>query len=910
MTGIGASETGTSKSGAGHPAAGDLAATAEGRRLAEANAGTRAWRQWGPYVSDRQWGTVREDYSAAGDAWAYLTHEAARSRAYRWGEDAIGGWCDVAQRLCLGVALWNGVDPILKERLFGLTNAEGNHGEDVKEVYYHLDATPTHSYARMLYKYPLGAFPYARLTEENRRRGRQDREFELIDTGVFDDNRYVDVAIEYAKADVDDVLLRITATNLGGAPARLHVLPQIWFRNTWSWTADADRPALSTEGDAAIRAVHQTLGRFTLHLDAPDTLLFCDNDTNVQKLFGGAPQPGFFKDGINDRVVDGRLDAVNPARTGTKAAALHVVDIPPGKRAVVRARLCPGDRQADAFDDFDAVMRARAAEADAYYAALQAHIPDRDMRHVQRQALAGMLWSKQYYGYDVAEWLAGDPAEPPPPAARRHGRNSDWTHLGTSTVIAMPDKWEYPWFAAWDWAFHLVTLALVDERFAKDQLLLLCQPWLMHPNGQLPAYEWNFSDVNPPVHAWAALRIFAAEAERHGKGDRAFLESVFIKLLLNFTWWVNRKDRGGRNVFQGGFLGLDNIGVFDRSQPLPVGGTLTQSDGTSWMAMFCLHMLKIALELAREDPAYQDIASKFFEHFLLIGGAMTNLGGQGLGLWDDQDGFYYDWLILDTGERMPLRLRSMVGLIPLFAVEVFDEELFAQAPAFTRRMEWFLAHRPELAALVSRPQTPGAGGRRLLAVARAFRMKSVLARMLDETEFLSDHGIRAISRVYRDAPYVFERDGFRAEVRYTPAESDTGLFGGNSNWRGPVWMPVNYLMIESLEKFGMFYGDGLQVECPTGSGRMLPLAAVADELRARLTRLFRRDPQGRRPLFGDNARLQTDPHFRDHLWFHEYFDGDDGRGVGASHQTGWTGLIANLIDELHRPGRSAAGDDT
>ncbi|MFD2181563.1 MGH1-like glycoside hydrolase domain-containing protein [Rhodoplanes azumiensis] len=880
-----------------------LAPTAEGRRLAEANAGAAQWRRFGPYVSDRQWGTVREDYSASGDAWSYLTHDAARSRAYRWGEDAIGGWCDAAQHLCLGLALWNGADPILKERFFGLTNAEGNHGEDVKEIWHHLDATPTHSYARMLYKYPQGSFPYGWLVAENRRRGRVDREFELLDTGVFDQDRYFDVTIEYAKADPNDTLWRITVTNRGDRPARLAVLPQIWFRNTWSWAGDAEKPVLSADGGAAIRAAHALLGIFTLHLEAPDDLLFCENETNAHRLFGTPVVPGFFKDGIGDHVVSGFRGAVNPGRIGTKAAALHAIDVPSGGSVVLRARLSPGERRADAFSDFDAVFSTRIAEADEYFAALQRRIDDPDMRAVQRQAIAGLLWSKQFYAFDVTEWLRGDPAQPAPPPQRRRGRNSDWPHLVTASVVAMPDKWEYPWFAAWDWAFHLVTMALVDTRFAKDQLLLLCQPWMMHPNGQLPAYEWNFSDVNPPVHAWAALRIYTAEKARRGIGDRVFLEAVFIKLLLNFTWWVNRKDRGGRNVFQGGFLGLDNIGVFDRSRPLPVGGTLTQSDGTSWMAMFCLNMLRIALELAREDAAYQDIASKFFEHFLLIGGAMTNLADEGLGLWDDRDGFYYDWLLLESGEKMPLRLRSMVGLIPLFAVEVLDEDLLARSPVFVRRMEWYLAHRPELAALVSRPQTPGAGGRRLLAVARAFRMKAVLARMLDETEFLSDHGIRAVSRVHRDHPYVFVRDGYRAEVRYTPGESDTGLFGGNSNWRGPVWMPVNYLIVESLDKFALFYGEDFRIECPTGSGVTMSLAAVADELRRRLTRLFLRDAAGRRAVFGDHPKLQDDPHFRDHLVFHEYFDGDSGRGVGASHQTGWTALVANLIDELAREGR-------
>ncbi|WP_201160232.1 MGH1-like glycoside hydrolase domain-containing protein [Rhodoplanes elegans] len=875
------------------------AGTAEAQRLHEADSGAAPWRRWGTYVSDRQWGTVREDYSADGDAWAYLSHDAARSRAYRWGEDALGGWCDSEQRLCLGIALWNGADPILKERLFGLTNAEGNHGEDVKEIYYYLDATPTHSWARMLYKYPQAAFPYAALVAENRRRGKQDPEFELIDTGVFDHDCYFDVEITYAKAGVDDVLMHITVTNRGPEPARLHVLPQIWFRNTWSWVAGSPKPSLDAVGHDAVRVVHPTLGVFTLHYEAPQALLFCENETNGPKLFGFGDPHGHYKDAFHAAIVDGDADAVNPGRTGTKAAGLHILALAPGASATVRARLTRGERDPAAFADFDTIMQQRAAEADAFYAGLQRTIGDEDARRVHRQALAGLLWSKQYYGWDVPQWLAGDPAEPAPPRARRHGRNCDWGHFNAADVISMPDKWEYPWFAAWDWAFHLTTLALVDPHTAKQQLVLLCRPWFMHPNGQLPAYEWNFGDVNPPVHAWAAWRIYDTEKTRTGTGDRGFLERVFIKLLLNFTWWVNRKDPSGRNVFQGGFLGLDNIGVFDRSKPLPVDGTLTQSDGTSWMAMFCLDMLRIALELAQEDGAYQDIATKFFEHFMLIGGAMTNLGGEGLGLWDDEDEFYYDWLITGAGEKIPVRLRSMVGLIPLFAVAVIDETTLARVPRFTRRMEWFLKHRPEIAALVSFPDEPGAEGHRLLAIARAFRMKRVLARMLDESEFLSDFGVRAISRVYRDQPYEFVRGDYRAEVRYMPAESDSELFGGNSNWRGPIWMPVNYLMIESLAKFGSFYGDDFKIECPTGSGVMLSLREIADELRRRLLRIFLRDAQGRRPVFGACETLQTNPHFRDHIWFHEYFDGDTGRGVGASHQTGWSALVANLLEELH-----------
>ena len=877
---------------------------AERQRLNEANAGAEDWRCWGTYVSERQWGTVREDYSADGNAWDYFPHEQARSRAYRWGEDGLGGFCDAQQILCLGVALWNGADPILKERLFGLSNAQGNHGEDVKELYYYLDATPTYAYARMLYKYPHAAFPYARLIEENCRRGKHDPEFELIDTGLFDDDRYFDIDIEYAKAGAEDILLRITASNRGAETARLHVLPQAWFRNTWSWSKDRKIPSLTAIDQRSVGVEHEKLGRFTLHYENPQALLFCDNETNTPKLFGAKDVRGFFKDGFHEFVVRGNEAAVNPQGIGTKVAGLFAFDLAAGASAAVRVRLCRSAPNPDAFADFDKIFRRRASEADAFYARVQRRVTDEDMRRVQRQAFAGMLWSKQFYNYDIAEWLEGDPVEPTPPPSRRLGRNSRWDHFAATDILSMPDKWEYPWFAAWDLAFHCVTLALIDPEFAKSQLILICREWYMHPNGQLPAYEWNFADVNPPVHAWAALRVYEIDKRQTGKGDRSFLQRVFNKLLINFTWWVNRKDPDGRNVFQGGFLGLDNIGVFDRSAPLPIPGTLTQSDGTSWMATYCLNMLRIALELAHEDQAYLDVSVKFFEHFLLIGGTMANLRGEGLGLWDEQDQFFYDWLVPTTGEPIPLRLRSLVGLIPLFAVEVLHpniHERWLRQPDLVRRMDWYAQFRPRLTGLVSRWGEPGAGDTRLVAISRIVRMTRVLARMLDEFEFLSPYGLRSISRVYRDQPYLFDCGNFRGEVRYTPAESDIGLFGGNSNWRGPIWMPINFLMVESLRKFGAYYGDGLRIECPTGSGRKLTLGEVADEVSHRLTRIFRRDENGRRPVFGACEKMQTDPHFKDYVLFYEYFDGDNGRGAGASHQTGWTGLIANLIDELHPP---------
>jgi hypothetical protein len=869
----------------------------EEQRLAEANAGQRNWRKWGPYLSERQWGTVREDYSADGDAWRYFPHEHAASRAYRWGEDGIGGFCDASQHLCMSVALWNGKDPILKERLFGLANRQGNHGEDVKELYYYLDAVPTYSYARMLYKYPQAAFPYAQLVRENAARDRRKPEYEIIDTGIFDDDRYFDVAVEYAKADAEDVLLRITVDNRGAADADICVLPQLWFRNDWSWTSDGIRPSLKRV-DGHVAVAHEKLGAYSLHFDQADEIKFCENETNVVALFGSQESGRRYKDGLHAYVINRNAAAVHSGY-GTKAAGIFRRTVAAGGRTTVRVRLSAGAARSDPFVEFDRVMAQRKAEADDFYGSLQQQIADDDLRRIQRQAFAGLLWSKQFFYYDVTQWLAGDPLQPPPPPSRLAGRNAEWPHANMADVVSMPDKWEFPWFAAWDWAFHLVTLACLDVEDAKRQLILLCQSRYMHPNGQLPAYEWNFSDVNPPVQAWAALRIYDAERRQTGTGDRKFLERVFTKLLLNFTWWVNRKDPRGLNVFQGGFLGMDNIGVFDRSGPLPVSGSLVQSDGTSWMAMYCLNMLRLAMELAQEDDAYQDIAIKFFEHFLMIGGAMTNLGGAGLSLWDDQDSFFYDWLIKGADQATPLRLRSLVGLIPLFAVEVIDQDLLEKMPDFVKWRDWFLMHRPGLAALVSRWNVPGAGDTRMLAIVRAFRLSRLVGRIVDTNEFLSDFGVRSLSACHRDQPYVFSADGYRAEVRYAPAESDVDLFGGNSNWRGPIWMPINYLIIESLGRFHKFYGDEFRLEYPSGSGKMLSLKAIADELRNRLINIFRRDGSGRRAVFGSSSKLQSAPHFRDYILFHEYFDGDTGRGLGASHQTGWSALIANMIAELH-----------
>jgi Glycosyl hydrolase family 63 C-terminal domain len=876
---------------------GNLAATAEGRRMQHgAN-----WKAWGPYLSERQWGTVREDYSAHGTAWDSFPHDHARSRAYRWGEDGIAGFSDSEQRLCLGLVLWNGRDPILKERLFGLTNGEGNHGEDVKELYYYLDATPSHSYLKMLYKYPQGEFPYGQLGEENRRRGIGAPEFELPDAGVFDDGRYFDVVVEYAQAEPGEVLMRVIAHNRGAEAAPLHLLPQLWFRNTWSWRHGSERPRLAADGDATVEVSHADMGTRKLYVDGGAELLFTDNDTNAVRLHGAERGGAFFKDAFHERVVDGREDAVNPARSGTKAAAWFQTSVPAGSSVTVRLRLA-GGKPTTPFDGFDGLMNQRAAEADAYYAALQHDVTDADQRLVQRQALAGLIWSKQYFYFDVPRWLAGDEAQPAPPPERRHGRNREWMHLNNADIISMPDKWEYPWYAAWDLAFHCIPLAMVDATFAKEQLVLFTREWYMHPNGQIPAYEWAFGDVNPPVHAWATWRVFQIDRKQRGDaGDLAFLERVFHKLMLNFTWWVNRKDEDGRNVFQGGFLGLDNIGVFDRSAQLPTGGHIDQSDGTSWMAMYSLNLMRIALELARHNRVYEDVATKFLEHFLHIAEAMSNIGDHGIGLWDDEDKFFYDVLHLPDGQMTPLKVRSIVGLIPLFAVEVLEPELLAELPDFARRLEWFLKYRPDLAALVSHWDEPGRGKRRLLSLLRGHRMKHLLKRMLDEGEFLSDFGVRALSRHHAAEPYVLHVNGDALTVRYQPAESDSGLFGGNSNWRGPIWFPINYLLIESLHKFHHYYGDEFKVECPTGSGHQATINDIADELSRRLVSIFTKDDEGRRPVFGHLPLLQNAEHFRDHLQFYEYFHGDNGRGVGASHQTGWTGLVAKLIQPRATP---------
>jgi hypothetical protein len=880
------------------------------RRLEEDRRGERPWRRWGPYLSERQWGTVREDYSAGGDAWNYLPHDHARSRAYRWGEDGIAGISDDEQRLCLALALWNGKDPILKERLFGLTNSEGNHGEDVKELYYYLDATPTHSYLKMLYKYPQAEFPYGRLVEENRRRSKDQPEFELLDTGIFDDDRYFDVFVQYAKAGPDDLLICVTAHNRGPDAAELDVLPQLWFRNTWSWKPDSPKPVIRAEAPGVLAAALPGWGEFYLHAEGDAELLFCENETNARRHLGQPDATGFFKDGFHESIVRGRRDAVNSQQTGTKAAAHYRLTIPPGGSACVRLRLAP-QRLADPFADFDRILSKRKGEADDFYAELQRGIADADARDVQRQALAGMIWSKQFFYYDMPEWLSGDPDQPPPPAGRRRGRNSEWAHLNNADVVSMPDKWEYPWYAAWDLAFHMIPFALIDPEFAKSQLLLFTREWYMHPNGQLPAYEWNFGDVNPPVHAWATWRVFQIDRRQRGDcGDLAFLERVFHKLMLNFTWWVNRKDAQGRNVFQGGFLGLDNIGVFDRSAPLPTGGFINQADGTAWMAMYSLNLMRIALELALHNPVYEDIATKFFEHFLHIAEAMTCIGGDGcahgMGLWDEEDQFYYDELSLPDGRMIKLKVRSMVGLIPLFAVETLEPELLEKLPDFKRRLNWFLNYRPDLAALVSRWEEPGRGARRLLSLLRGHRMKKLLKRLLDETEFLSDYGVRALSKQHGDQPYTLQCQGTSLTVSYQPGESDSGLFGGNSNWRGPIWFPVNYLIIESLQKFHHYYGDDFKVECPTGSGRFLTIGQVAEELSRRLTRIFLKDEGGRRPVLAYHDKLHSDPHFRDHVLFHEYYHGDTGRGVGASHQTGWTGLVAKLL-QPRRPEAECLG---
>ena len=877
--------------------------TQEELRLEESRQRQIHWKRWGPYLSERQWGTVREDYSEHGTAWDHFSHDQARSRAYRWGEDGIGGISDRHQKICFALALWNGRDPILKERIFGLTGNEGNHGEDVKEYYFYLDSTPTHSYMKFLYKYPQAEFPYGQLAEENRRRGRGGLEYELMDTGAFDENRYFDVFVEYAKASAEDISIRITAHNRGPETAELCLLPTLWFRNTWSWNSDSgERPGLSAQESlskaAVIQCEHPQYGKRWLLCEGAPELLFTENETNHQKLYGGENRTPYVKDAFHEYVICGNQGAVNPAREGTKSAAYYRVPVEPGSSVTLRLRLT--DRQpaeAQLGKEFETIFAERQAEADEFYRAKAPKGVRGDALAVQRQAFAGLLWSKQYYHYDMRAWLHGDPAGPPPPEGRKNGRNSDWRHLYNGDVISMPDKWEYPWYAAWDLAFHCIPLAVVDPDFAKEQLVLLLREWYMHPNGQLPAYEWAFGDVNPPVHAWACWRVYKIEKRIRGKADRVFLKRVFHKLLLNFTWWVNRKDAEGLNVFQGGFLGLDNIGVFDRSAPLPTGGHIEQSDGTSWMAMYCLNMLAIALELAREDPAYEDVASKFFEHFVYIAHAMHDVGGEGIELWDEEDGFFYDVLHLPNGQHEKLKVRSMVGLIPLFAVETLEPEIVDRLPGFRRRMQWFIDNRPELGEHIEETILPDGRIRRLLSVVNRRQLPRVLSILLDEEEFLSPYGIRALSRRHLHDPYRFHANGTEYRVDYEPAESSTGLFGGNSNWRGPVWFPVNYLIVESLQKFHYYLEDGLQVEFPTGSGVEKSLWDVAAEVSRRLTRPFLRGADGRRPVFGGIEKFQADPHWRDYVLFYEYFHGDNGAGIGASHQTGWTGLVAKLIEQ-------------
>ena len=872
---------------------------AEKRRLHEARGREEHWRRWGPYLAERSWGTVREDYSEFGTAWEYFPFEHSHLRAYRWGEDGIAGICDNHQRLCFALAFWNGRDPILKERLFGLTGNQGNHGEDAKEYYYYLDSTPTHSYMKCLYKYPQAEFPYKRLLEANANRSRQEPEYELLDTGILDENRYFDIFAEYAKVDANDILIRISVANRGPDAALLHLLPTLWFRNRWTWDPKVPKPVLRRSGDGGIDAQQEDLGLYRLALDGNPELLFTENETNAQALWGLNNASPYVKNSFHERIIQGRQEAVNPEQTGTKACAWYKLELAPGQTSIVRLRLTrmtgPSRMAAYLASDFDGLFAKRIAEADEFYSFCPGTLSE-DAKLVQRQAFAGLLWTKQFYHFVIEKWLKGDPGQPVPPAARLHGRNAQWVQLYNEDVISMPDKWEYPWYAAWDLAFHAIPLAMVDPEFAMNQMGLFLREWYMHPNGQIPAYEWALGDVNPPVHAWACWRVYQIHRKLTGRPDHAFLESVFHKLLLNFTWWVNRKDSTGSNIFEGGFLGLDNIGVFDRSKVLPWGGYLEQSDGTSWMAMFCLNMLKISLELATKvNQIYEDVASKFFEHFLYIAAAMNGIGDGGL--WDETDGFFYDRLRLPNGQSIPMKVRSMVGLIPLFAVDTIESQVIDKLPGFRRRMEWFMQNRPDLCGNVASLQIEGMGSRRLLSLVAPSRLIRVLERMLSEAEFLSPYGIRALSKYHQQQPFILPVDGQEYRVDYEPAESNTGLFGGNSNWRGPVWFPVNFLLIESLQKFNHYFGADVQVEFPTGSGQKKTLGDVACELSRRLSHIFLRDAQGRRAVFGGTEKFQTDPYFRDHILFYEYFHGDNGAGLGASHQTGWTALVAKLLQQ-------------
>jgi hypothetical protein len=894
---------------------------AEQARLAENNTREEPWYFWGPYLAERAWGTVREDYSANGDAWNYFPHDHARSRVYRWNEDGLAGISDFKNRLCFAFAFWNQRDPFLKERLFGVTGPQGNHGEDVKELYWYTDSTPSHSYMSILYRYPQARFPYEELVAQSGARSKMEGEFELSDTAVFAGNRFFDIEVEYAKSDPHDILIRASATNCGPELATLHLLPTIWFRNTWSWGRNIPKPMLRATHDKdrpdVIATSHHVLGEYNLFCEAPDDLFFTENESNSERLWNVPNATPFVKDSINDRIVYDKIDTINPQRVGTKAAAHYKFMIPPGERISVRLRLTRvGERKnvADPFANFDEIFKKRRDEANEFYTELAPPALGEEHRAIQRQALAGMLWSKQFYHYIVEQWLDGDPGQPPPPEERKEGRNSGWRHLYNERVMSMPDKWEYPWYASWDLAFHCIPLALVDPQFAKTQLDLIVREWYQHPNGKIPAYEWNFDDVNPPVLLWAAWRVYQIERKQTGKGDRAFLETIFHKMLIAFTWWVNRKDSEGNNVFEGGFLGLDNIGVFDRNSRFPDGSHLEQSDGTSWMGMFCLNMMRTAIELATENHVYENIATKFFEHFLAIAAAMNNLGGRGIGLWNEEDEFYYDVLHTPGGRYLPLKVRSLVGLMPLLAVETIQWQLIEALPGFKSRLEWYLAHRPDLCSLISRWQEPGSGERRLIALTRGHRMKCLLRRMLDPEEFLSDYGVRSLSKYHQAHPYSVTVRGEEKVVSYEPAESQTYIFGGNSNWRGPVWFPINYLLIESLQQFHHYYGDDFKVEFPTGSGRMMHLKEISNELSNRLIKLWLRDEKGERPFdraetrqssVGDAVSVPGKPtasptaqsQDRPRYLFHEYFHADTGAGLGASHQTGWTGLVAKLIQQ-------------
>lgn len=875
--------------------------TIEETRLHESK--KRHWKKWGPYLTDRQWGTVREDYSFDGNAWGFITHDHARSKAYRWGEEGIGGICDEQQHICFAFAFWNGKDPLLKERLFGLTGPEGNHGEDVKELYYYLDSTPTHSYMKMLYKYPQQAFPYAQLVAENRARTRQQPEFEILETGIFDNNEYFDIFLEYAKVDTEDIFIRATIHNRSDKPAPLAVLPTIWFRNTWSWNNYNTIPDMRAAAPDTIILEHYAMDDYHFYFDGYPLLLFCNNESNKERLYGQPRGKGdFYKDGINDFVVEGKRESVNAKRRGTKAAGMYKMTVKPDQPVILQVRLSrkPHDQP---FADATKLFENRKQEANEFYDKIQCNITDEDIKNIQRQAFAGMMWSKQFYYYNVKEWIEGEPNNFQVSPNRKFGRNSHWKHINNADIISMPDKWEYPWYAAWDLAFHCVPIAMIDADFAKGQLLLFLSENYMHPNGQIPAYEWNFGDVNPPVHAWAVLRVFRKDKRaRGGKGDIQFLEKAFHKLLLNFTWWINRKDSTGNNIFEGGFLGLDNIGVFDRSSPLPTGGYIEQADGTGWMAMYSLNMLRIAIELAEHNPVYQDLAIKFFDHFLNIALAINgNMGNNDSGLWDAEENFFFDLLCMPDGSSKLLKIRSIVGLIPLFAVETLKSEAYEKMPEFRKKLNFFLKTKPQLSGLVSRYSEPGKGERRLLALLNKYRIQKVLERMLDETEFLSDFGIRALSRYHKDNPYQFKVGDYTLTVDYQAGESDSAMFGGNSNWRGPIWFPINYLIFESLLKYYDYYGDDFKIEWPKGSGKMLTIKDITIMLSSRMLNIFRQNAEGKRPVYNGNEKMQTDPHFKDYVLFYEYFNGDNGSGLGASHQTGWTGILADMINKMYRP---------